>query len=112
MLAGVCGGLARYCDIHPAFYRVGSAAAEAAVVKPRVVLVDDHELFLSGVRAELGDRVEIVGEAGIVADAAPVIREQDPDVVLLDVHLPEAAGRAHRSARQELTRWATEHRLV
>jgi len=63
-------------------------------VKRRVVLVDDHELFLSGVRAELGDRVEIVGEAGSVADAVPVIREQDPDVVLLDVHLPDGSGDA------------------
>jgi DNA-binding NarL/FixJ family response regulator len=63
-------------------------------VKPRVVLVDDHELFLSGVRAELGERVEIVGEAGTVADAVPVIREQDPDVVLLDVHLPDGSGDA------------------
>jgi DNA-binding NarL/FixJ family response regulator len=63
-------------------------------VKPRVVLVDDHELFLSGVRAELGDRVEIVGEAGNIADAVPMIREQDPDVVLLDVHLPDGSGDA------------------
>lgn len=62
--------------------------------KPRVVLVDDHELFLSGVRAELGSRVEIVGEAGNVADAVPVIREHDPDVVLLDVHLPDGSGDA------------------
>ncbi|HEY7692525.1 MAG TPA: response regulator transcription factor [Gaiellaceae bacterium] len=63
-------------------------------MKPRVVLVDDHELFLSGVRSELGDRVEIVGEAGSVADAVPVIRKQDPDVVLLDVHLPDGSGDA------------------
>ncbi len=63
-------------------------------MKPRVVLVDDHELFLSGVRAELGSRVEIVGEAGNVADAVPVIREHDPDVVLLDVHLPDGSGDA------------------
>ena len=62
--------------------------------KPRVVLVDDHELFLSGVRAELGERVEIVGEAGNVADAVPLIREHDPDVVLLDVHLPDGSGDA------------------
>jgi DNA-binding NarL/FixJ family response regulator len=63
-------------------------------VKPRVVLVDDHALFLAGVRSELGERVEIVGEAGSVADALPVIREQDPDVVLLDVHLPDGSGDA------------------
>jgi DNA-binding NarL/FixJ family response regulator len=63
-------------------------------VKPRVVLVDDHGLFLAGVRAELGDRVEIVGEARYVAEAVRVIKEQDPDVVLLDVHLPDGSGDA------------------
>ena len=60
----------------------------------RVVLVDDHELFRAGVRAELGARVEIVGEAGTVAEAVPLIRETDPDVVLLDVHLPDGGGEA------------------
>lgn len=54
----------------------------------RVVLVDDRHLFRSGVRAELGDAVEIVGEAASVAEAVPLIKELDPDVVLLDVHLP------------------------
>ncbi len=60
----------------------------------RVVLVDDHELFRAGVRGELGDRVEIVGEAGTVEQAGPLIRELDPDVVLLDVHLPDGGGEA------------------
>jgi DNA-binding NarL/FixJ family response regulator len=63
-------------------------------VKRRVVLVDDHGLFRSGVRGELGDTVEIVGEAGSVAEAVPMIRELDPDVVLLDVHLPDGGGEA------------------
>lgn len=63
-------------------------------MKPRVVLVDDHALFLAGVRAELGDAVEVVGEAGTVADAIPLIRELDPDVVVLDVHLPDGRGDA------------------
>jgi DNA-binding NarL/FixJ family response regulator len=63
-------------------------------LKRRVVLVDDHGLFLAGVRAELGDAVEIVGEAGTVADAVPMIKAQDPDVVLLDVHLPDGSGDA------------------
>ena len=58
----------------------------------RVVLVDDHELFRAGVRGELGDCVEIVGEAGSVAEAAPLIHTLDPDVVLLDVHLPDGGG--------------------
>ena len=63
-------------------------------MKRRVFLVDDHGLFLAGVRAELGDRVDIVGEAGSVADAVPLIKERDPDVVLLDVHLPDGSGDA------------------
>jgi len=63
-------------------------------VKRRVVLVDDHELFRAGVRGELGEAVEIVGEADSVADAIPLIREVDPEVVLLDVHLPDGGGEA------------------
>ncbi len=60
----------------------------------RVVLVDDHELFRAGVRNELAGLVDIVGEAGTVAEAAPLIRDLDPDVVLLDVHLPDGGGEA------------------
>jgi DNA-binding NarL/FixJ family response regulator len=60
----------------------------------RVVLVDDHDLFRAGVRSELGQAVDIVGEAGSVAEAVPLIRELDPDVVLLDVHLPDGGGHA------------------
>ena len=60
----------------------------------RVVLVDDHDLFRAGVRSELGEAVDIVGEAGSVTEAVPLIRELDPDVVLLDVHLPDGGGHA------------------
>ena len=63
-------------------------------MKPRVVLVDDHALFRSGVRGELGAKVEIVGEAETVAEAVPMIKDADPDVVLLDVHLPDGGGEA------------------
>jgi DNA-binding NarL/FixJ family response regulator len=63
-------------------------------MKPRVVLVDDHELFRAGVRGELGTAVEIAGEAGSVAEAVPLIKDLDPDVVLLDVHLPDGGGEA------------------
>jgi DNA-binding NarL/FixJ family response regulator len=57
-----------------------------------VVLVDDHHLFRSGVRAELGDRVEVLGEASDVEEAVAVIVAQRPDVVILDVHLPSGGG--------------------
>jgi len=60
----------------------------------RVFLVDDHRLFRSGVRTELGDAVDLVGEADAVEPAIELIRERDPEVVLLDVHLPGGGGRA------------------
>jgi DNA-binding NarL/FixJ family response regulator len=58
----------------------------------RVVLVDDHAMFRAGVRAELGGQVEVVGEAGSPGEAVAVIRAQRPDVVLLDVHMPDGGG--------------------
>ena len=61
---------------------------------PRVVLVDDHGLFRSGVRAELGRQVEVVGEADDVQPAIDLIESVQPDVVLLDVHLPGGGGQA------------------
>ncbi len=60
----------------------------------RVFLVDDHHLVLSGVRAELGDEVTVVGQASEVEAAVEMIRERVPDVVLLDVHMPGGGGRA------------------
>jgi DNA-binding NarL/FixJ family response regulator len=58
----------------------------------RVVLVDDHALFRAGVRSELEGRVEIVGEAGTVEEALALIEATKPDVVLLDVHMPDGGG--------------------
>jgi DNA-binding NarL/FixJ family response regulator len=60
----------------------------------RVFVVDDHQLFRSGVKAELGSRVSIVGDAADVETALTGIRATRPDVVLLDVHLPGGGGRA------------------
>ena len=60
----------------------------------RVYLVDDHAMFRAGVRAGLGEEVEVVGEAGTVAEAVAGIAAADPDVILLDVHLPDGGGPA------------------
>jgi DNA-binding NarL/FixJ family response regulator len=62
--------------------------------KPRVFIVDDHALFRSGVRSELGDGVDVVGEAEDVEPAIAGITACLPDVVLLDVHLPGGGGQA------------------
>ncbi len=61
---------------------------------PKVFLVDDHQMFRAGVRAELGDAVEVLGEAADVESAVQGIRATNPEVVLLDVHLPGGGGRA------------------
>jgi DNA-binding NarL/FixJ family response regulator len=60
----------------------------------RVFLVDDHAMFRAGVRAELGVHVDVVGEASTVAEAVSRIAVSEPDVVLLDVHMPDGGGRA------------------
>ena len=59
-----------------------------------VFLVDDHAMFRAGVRAELGAHVDVIGEASTVADAISKIAAAEPDVVLLDVHMPDGGGRA------------------
>jgi DNA-binding NarL/FixJ family response regulator len=57
-----------------------------------VFLVEDHELFASGVRSELGEEFELVGQASTVEAAVDGIRQTEPQVVLLDVHLPDGSG--------------------
>jgi DNA-binding NarL/FixJ family response regulator len=59
-----------------------------------VVLVDDHRLFRSGVRAEIGALVNVVGEASTVAEGVALITALQPQVVLLDVHMPDGGGQA------------------
>jgi DNA-binding NarL/FixJ family response regulator len=60
--------------------------------KPSVVIVDDHELFRAGVRAELEGLVDVRGDAGTVEEAVRLIAAERPDVVLLDVHMPGGGG--------------------
>jgi DNA-binding NarL/FixJ family response regulator len=62
------------------------------VSDPRVLIVDDHQLFRAGVRAELEPLLAIAGEAGTVEEATAAIASERPDVVLLDVHMPDGGG--------------------
>nr|WP_231919287.1 response regulator transcription factor [Microterricola viridarii] len=57
----------------------------------RVVIVDDHSIFRSGLKADLDASIEVVGEAQDVESAVRVVTATAPDVVLLDVHLPDGA---------------------
>jgi DNA-binding NarL/FixJ family response regulator len=68
------------------------AGPTGAAQRTRVVVVDDHAMFRSGVKTEIGQRVAVVGEAADVDSAVAVIAETHPDVVLLDVHLPGGGG--------------------
>jgi len=77
--------------------------ATASSRRTSVVVVDDHAVFRSGVRAELAGAVDVVGEAADVDEAVSVITQRNPDVVLLDVHLPGGGG-------VEVLRQVHEHR--
>ncbi len=57
-----------------------------------VVIVDDHQLFRAGVRAELAGLVDVLGDAATVEDAVRMVADLEPDVVLLDVHMPGGGG--------------------
>ena len=60
--------------------------------EPRVLIVDDHQLFRAGVRAELEGLVDVAGDAATVDEAIEKIAALSPDVVLLDVHMPDGGG--------------------
>jgi DNA-binding NarL/FixJ family response regulator len=60
--------------------------------RPTVVIVDDHELFRAGVRAELEELVDVCAAAGTIEEAVAAILREKPDVVLLDVHMPGGGG--------------------
>jgi len=67
----------------------------------RVAIVDDHAIFRAGVAAELKAGVEVIGEASTVREAVSLIAAKQPDVVLLDVHMPDGGGQ--EVIRQTLT---------
>jgi DNA-binding NarL/FixJ family response regulator len=79
-------------------------------VRPSVVIVDDHELFRAGVRAELEDRVDVRAAAGTVEEAVSAVVREKPDVVLLDVHMPGGGG--IEVIRQVAERRATQRFLA
>ena len=58
----------------------------------RVVIVDDHAMFRSGVKHDIGARVQVVGEGEDVASGVAAVLKAQPDVVLLDVHMPGGGG--------------------
>ena len=60
----------------------------------KVFVVDDHTMFRAGIRSEIADRVWIAGDAGTVDEAVEGVLESKPQVVLLDVHMPDGGGRA------------------
>lgn len=72
----------------------GSGGRPAGGGPVRVYVVDDHHLFRAGLRSELAGRVAVVGEAATVDEAVEGITRTRPDVVLLDVHLPDGGGTA------------------
>ena len=77
----------------------------------RVVLVDDHQLVRTGIRRLLGDAedVDVVGEAGSGEDALRLVRETQPDVVLMDVNMPGIGG---LEATRKLLRVDPELRII
>ena len=58
----------------------------------KVVIADDHAIWRSGLRADLGENFTVVGEAADAAEALEVIEATDPDLVLSDLHMPEGGG--------------------
>lgn len=57
-----------------------------------VVLADDHPIWRSGVRSDLGENFHVVAEAGDADEAIAAIRKHEPDVVVCDLHMPNGGG--------------------
>ncbi|MDZ4828460.1 MAG: response regulator transcription factor [Actinomycetota bacterium] len=58
----------------------------------RVVLADDHSIWRSGVRTDLGEGFWVVGEASDADEAIEVIKREKPDLVVCDLHMPNGGG--------------------
>jgi DNA-binding NarL/FixJ family response regulator len=72
---------------------VDMSGPEIALAEPRVILVDDHDLFRTGLRNLLSDEgVDVVGEAQTGAEALGLVRELAPDVVVMDLNMPGMGG--------------------
>jgi DNA-binding NarL/FixJ family response regulator len=69
-----------------------------------VVLADDHPIWRSGVRADLGESFLVVAEASDAAEAIDAIKRLRPDVVICDLHMPDGGGRRVVAECGELTR--------
>ena len=65
---------------------------ESTMAAVKVVIADDHAIWRSGLRADLGENFTVVGEAADAAEAIKVIEATDPDLVLSDLHMPEGGG--------------------
>lgn len=87
---------------------VGSGVNE----RVRVVIVDDHQIFRTGLRTELGPELDVVGEAASVDEAVTMIGALRPQVVLLDVHLPGGAGGGGAEVLQRVAPSAPEIRFL
>ena len=65
---------------------------ETSLTPIEVVVVDDHAIFRSGLKADLDSRIRVVAEASTVEEAIAAVHTHAPTVVLLDVHLPGGRG--------------------
>jgi len=83
-----------------------TGADTTAATSVRVVIVDDHSIFRSGLKADLDASIEVVGEAHDVESAVAAVTDAAPDVVLLDVHLPGVGVPAGTSGGAEVIRRA------
>ncbi|MEZ5166489.1 MAG: response regulator transcription factor [Acidimicrobiales bacterium] len=69
----------------------------------RVIVADDHPIWISGLRADLGDEFDVVGEAADAAAAIALIDELSPDLALCDLHMPEGGGMRVAQQRGDAT---------